>query len=91
MRKAQLRAGAALQDPGDDAGELVLLQLQPVGEQGFVGDQRHVEFRHLAGLPVPVLIAIDDQALGDHGGGHAQLVQHFQRWRVEGGGAQIHG
>ena len=88
-REAHVGFRHPLQDVDDDAVELVLLGLHPVGVAGIVPEDAEVPLGDDAARGVPVLPDRADDALGDQRLDDAELVQHVQRRRVEGGRAQV--
>ena len=71
----------------EDAGELGLLALRPVGMAGDVRDRAEVELRQHASLLGPILELRRNQPLRDQGSGGAEPVEHIERRRMERGGA----
>jgi hypothetical protein len=68
---------------------VILLALDAEGIAGDIGDFGKVEIDHLAAAPVaPVIDRRLQPAIEQHRR-DADAVEHFQRGRVEGGGAQI--
>ena len=75
---------------GDRRGELVLLVLQHERKPDFVAQQIEIELRdHRARRPVMEAIGVRFQPERQDFLEHAELVEHFQRRRMDGRGALV--
>jgi hypothetical protein len=72
-----------------DRREIVLLALQPVGMPRVVLDDGEIEHDPLAGAEVDHLPAVGGDAELDVVAGDADLVEHVERGRMHGRGAQV--
>jgi hypothetical protein len=90
-READLRAGLAAQRLEREAREVELLALQAEGVARVAGEDGEVEERLLPRLVHADLPARRALAQLEHARGEAEIVEHLQRRRMEGGGAQVGG
>jgi len=81
--------GSGLERFEDRLRQFPLLSLQAIGVIGGIGDLRQIELRLLAGVVQPDLPGRRDTAARDQRFRQPKAVQHVQRRRVKGAGAQI--
>ncbi len=85
----QLDTGRPRQPLVQHPHQVLLVELEPVGERGLVREEREVELRDQALPPVAEVVHGHDQALGVHPFRDAEFVEEFERRRVERGGAPV--
>jgi hypothetical protein len=68
---------------GDDAGELVLFGLHPIGMIGVVANRSHIKFCDQSVLAIAILKFGCNQALINDFFGDAQIFEHVQGGRVK--------